>query len=219
MYVYKYKTLKNRDNSQYLAFVFYATNMLKCLISMKTDLRVVKTKAAIENAFLELIEQNGYESVHLNDIADKALVNRNTIYLHYGSKEGIIEQMVLGAYQEQLEQLQINEYLKMKNNKKKVENMFSVLFSVINNKIDFYRILFTEKTLTGYIERLMFNIKKYMLSTLAESDTNEIMVNFMVFGVYGIIRNWIVYAKGSEKENVKIATDLVCKCARGLKFK
>lgn len=193
--------------------------MLKCLLSMKTDLRIVKTKQAIENSFLELIEQYGYSNVRLVDIANKAQVNRNTIYLHYESKEGIVESMVVGAYEEQIEHLQINEYLKMKNNKKKVEKMFRVIFTVIQDKIDFYRILFTEENLAGYMERLMFNIKKYILSTLADPEKNEILVNFLVFGVYGIVRNWVVYAKGTEEENIRITTDMVCKCARSMRFK
>lgn len=186
---------------------------------MGTDLRIVKTKQAIENAFIELIEEKGFENVRLVDIAERAKVNRNTIYLHYESKEGIVESMVMGAYQEEVEQLKINEYLKMKNNKKKIENMFQVIFNVMEEKIDLYRILLTDENLAGYVERLMFNIKKYILSTLVDTQKNEIIVNYIVFGVYGIIRNWVVYAKGTDKENIRIITDMVCKCARSLQFR
>jgi len=185
---------------------------------MKTDLRVIKTKKLVEQSFLDLIEQNGYENVRIVDIAKKAQVNRNTIYLHYGSKEGIVESMVIGAYEEEVSQLQITEYLKMKNNRKKIENMFKVIFTVIQSKTDLYRILLTNENLTGYVERLMFNIKKYIMSTLVDNKKNDIIVNYIVFGVYGIIRNWVVYAKGTDKENIEIITDLVCKCARSLKF-
>lgn len=186
---------------------------------MKTDLRVVKTKQIIENTFLELIEEKGYENVRLIDIAKKAQINRNTIYLHYQSKEGIVESMVLRAYENEIEKLQVVEYLKMKNNKKKIENMFRVILDVIKNEIELYRLLLTDENLAGYVEKLMFNIKKYLMMPLLENERNDIIVNYIVFGVYGIIRNWVVYAKGSEEENIKIITDMVCRCGRTLKFK
>ena len=43
------------------------------------DLRIKKTKRAIENAMMELIELKGYSKVKLVDIANRAQVNRNTI--------------------------------------------------------------------------------------------------------------------------------------------
>ena len=54
---------------------------------MKTDLRVLKSRNAIENAFINLVEIKGFQNVTITEIADKAMVNRNTIYLNYGSKE------------------------------------------------------------------------------------------------------------------------------------
>lgn len=189
------------------------------LIIMKDDLRVIKSKQSIEKAFLELIEEKGYGNVHLIDIASRARVNRNTIYLHYSSKEEIIESIIIRAYEEEIERLDVNEYLKIKNNRKKIENMFITIFSIIKDKIDLYRILLTDENLTGYVEKLMFNIKKYLMVPLAETSKNEISINYIVFGVYGVIRNWVVYAKGTDKENIDIITELVCRCARSLKFK
>ena len=46
---------------------------------MKEDLRVIKTKEAIKNAFISLIEEKGFENIKIIDIARRANVNRNTI--------------------------------------------------------------------------------------------------------------------------------------------
>ena len=58
---------------------------------MKQDLRVIKSRSAIENAFINLVEIRGFQNVSITEIAEKAMVNRNTIYLNYGSKEDILE--------------------------------------------------------------------------------------------------------------------------------
>ena len=61
---------------------------------MKEDLRVVRTRNAIENAFISLIEEKGFENVKMVDIASRANVNQNTIYLHYETKEMIMERIM-----------------------------------------------------------------------------------------------------------------------------
>jgi AcrR family transcriptional regulator len=49
----------------------------------KTDLRVIRTKKMIKESFIDLIQEKGYESITIRDIADHALINRATFYLHY----------------------------------------------------------------------------------------------------------------------------------------
>ena len=61
---------------------------------MKQNERKIETERKIENAFLELVELKGFENVHLVDIAKRANVNRNTVYLRYGTKEDIIAQIL-----------------------------------------------------------------------------------------------------------------------------
>ena len=94
--------------------------MIKCLITMKTDLRTIKSKEAIENAFLELVELNGYSNIKLVDIAKRARVNRNTIYLHYESKEGIVKQIIKDAIEAKLKDFDLIKYIKAKNNRRKI---------------------------------------------------------------------------------------------------
>lgn len=186
---------------------------------MKTDLRIVKTKAAIENAFISLVEEKGYENVKLIDIAKKANVNRNTIYLHYESKEGIIESIILSAYQDQVEKLQIQSYMKMRNNRRNITSMFEAIFNTIDEKVELYRIVLTNENLSGYVEKLMFNIRKYIKEICKDTIKNELTINYMVFGIYGLIRNWIIYATGTKEENVQLATDLSIHALRQLQLK
>ena len=52
----------------------------------RQDLRVVKTREAIKNAFVQLIEEKGFESMTIKDITKKARINRGTFYAHYQDK-------------------------------------------------------------------------------------------------------------------------------------
>ena len=51
------------------------------------DLRIIKTKKAIRDAFLALIEEKGFERISVKEITEKAMISRNTFYLHYYSNK------------------------------------------------------------------------------------------------------------------------------------
>ena len=72
---------------------------------MKQNERKIETERKIENAFLELVELKGFENVHLVDIAKRANVNRNTVYLRYGTKEDIIYQILNKTFAKRLEKI------------------------------------------------------------------------------------------------------------------
>ena len=59
-----------------------------------TDLRIIKTKRAIQGAFIDLLEQKNYEDINVQDIVTAALVNRTTFYRHYASKSELADEMI-----------------------------------------------------------------------------------------------------------------------------
>lgn len=60
----------------------------------KTDRRILKTKEAISKAFLELFTEKEFDRITINDIADRANVNRGTIYFHYSDKYDLFNKCV-----------------------------------------------------------------------------------------------------------------------------
>lgn len=50
------------------------------------DLRVVRTRQAIRDALVELIEEKGFEALTVKDITTQANINRGTFYAHYRDK-------------------------------------------------------------------------------------------------------------------------------------
>jgi AcrR family transcriptional regulator len=52
--------------------------------------RVARTKAAIEDAFVQLVLEHGYDRVAVEDITDRADLARATFYAHYPNKEAVL---------------------------------------------------------------------------------------------------------------------------------
>jgi AcrR family transcriptional regulator len=51
---------------------------------------VARTKAAIEDAFVALVLERGYDRVAVEDITDRADLARATFYAHYSNKEAVL---------------------------------------------------------------------------------------------------------------------------------
>jgi len=56
----------------------------------RTERRVARTKAAIEDAFVQLVLEHGYDRVAVEDITARADLARATFYTHYPNKEAVL---------------------------------------------------------------------------------------------------------------------------------
>lgn len=58
------------------------------------DLRVRRTKKMIVRAFYHLLAQEDFKKITIQQIADAAMINRQTFYLHYQDKYDLLQQMI-----------------------------------------------------------------------------------------------------------------------------
>jgi AcrR family transcriptional regulator len=61
---------------------------------VKVDRRIAKSQVAIKNAVTELMSEKSFDDITIQDIADRADVNRGTIYLHYTDKYDLLDKMI-----------------------------------------------------------------------------------------------------------------------------
>lgn len=60
----------------------------------KVDRRIAKSQVAIKKAVTELMAEKSFDDITIQDIADRADVNRGTIYLHYTDKYDLLDKMI-----------------------------------------------------------------------------------------------------------------------------
>lgn len=60
-------------------------------MKQKTDLRIIKTNLNIRNTFIQLLNEKSFDSITVQNILDRALINRSTFYKHYSDKYDLLE--------------------------------------------------------------------------------------------------------------------------------
>lgn len=55
-------------------------------MEQKTDLRVIKTRKALTNAFWQMLGEKKFEDIAVNGLCDRAMVRRATFYKHFADK-------------------------------------------------------------------------------------------------------------------------------------
>jgi AcrR family transcriptional regulator len=62
--------------------------------SKKYDPRVLRTRKLIERSFLELLEQEDFASITVQEITDRATINRSTFYAHFDDKYMLFDHII-----------------------------------------------------------------------------------------------------------------------------
>lgn len=82
--------------------------MLSTFPEEKLDPRVKRTRSLLEQSFMDVVAQKGFQSVSVQDITDKAGVNRATFYAHFPDKYALLDYSVRQGFRQELEKRTLN---------------------------------------------------------------------------------------------------------------
>ncbi len=69
---------------------FTGRGNVKTMATAKPDRRSERSRTALLSAFIDILLSEGYESVTVERVAERANVGRSTFYMHYTGKEDIL---------------------------------------------------------------------------------------------------------------------------------
>ncbi len=78
------------------------------LIPGKLDPRVKRTRLLLEQAFMTLLEEKGFQAVTVQDIAERAGVNRATFYAHFADKYALLDHCVEQGFAQEIDKRMLN---------------------------------------------------------------------------------------------------------------
>lgn len=119
-------------------------------MSNENDLRIIKTRKLIRDAFIKLMDRKGFHGITINNIADMAMINRSTFYLHYTDKYDLLQQTMEEAIQNILQLVAPETHIidgKLEYDSF-VQNINSILETIANDAL-LYKIILNDKEMSG----------------------------------------------------------------------
>lgn len=180
----------------------------------KEDLRVKKTKLLIRNAFISLAKEQSYQKISVKDLCDKAMINRNTFYLHYENKDDLVKELInetINKYKDSFLPLVANFFIniKFKDIDGFATNIASIL-TILYDDIELYRIILSDDYLVGYFRTVEGSYEKNIISFLnIRSPRSRLVFRYIMSGCAGILTDWIVKHTLSIEETSELIAKLV----------
>ncbi|MDW4407547.1 TetR family transcriptional regulator [Staphylococcus saprophyticus] len=103
------------------------------MVESKSDLRVIKTRKSIMQAFIKLSDEKDFKNITVKDIAQEALINRATFYYHFSDIYDLLDKVLA-------EELLINlNYEDFKDNKLNEETIASIFKAIAEFQLSLNR--------------------------------------------------------------------------------
>lgn len=167
------------------------------------DRRIAKTKRALRSALIELVEERGLEDVTVNNLCERADLNRGTFYNHFKDKDELVcafeEELMQGilVWQESLNRVKLTDMVAYRVAGKPLPFLVN-LFDYLREESDFLHAIlgpqgdgrFRRQVREVVCDNLVKNIlhEKYRTNPTVFVDY---YVAFYASAYLGVILHWI----------------------------
>ena len=179
--------------------------------TVKTDLRVIKTKKAIRDAFAELLSEKDIHKITIKDIADTAVINRKTFYNYYAGVYAVVDEIeneIIMAFNEALRDVDFKQLLR------EPYEIFKKLTSIINSDFNFYSHLMKMDNNMSLISKIIlaleFNVKKSFSEQISiNKSTLDLVFDYAVAGMITVYQKWFNSSRAQSIEEISKSLSII----------
>lgn len=164
------------------------------------DRRIIRTKSAIRDALIFLINEKGFDAILVSDITDRANINRGTFYLHYQDKFDLLEKTQTEII-ENLERIILQANALSISDTTSVESPLPVIVSTFEYLKENASLMHALLSLEGGIrfqaqirKTIEKNLKLEFLSGLKERNflvPSHYLISYAIAAHFGVIQDWL----------------------------
>jgi len=168
----------------------------------REDPRVIRTRQLLHQALLGLMMEKSFQAITIQDIADRATVNRVTFYAHFQDKYALLEYSIREMFKERL------------HNHLPESAPFTPesLATLIGAVCEFLGEMFQacppphgqmDSLMEKQIKEVVYGILHGWLEELPNSDNTEQKATITAWAIYGAAVQW------SQKSKLELVNDFV----------
>lgn len=160
----------------------------------KLDKRVVKTRAAIHDAFRQLIATCGLDKVTVSALARQAKIDRKTFYLHYSSVQAFFDEEVETLVERILSCIDISRVDADRSGQ--LRGVLDEVEAIISSDVDFFAYVARSLSLEFTLNHIRAAVATYMerqygLEAEQVPEPQLIRLRFMLAGAVAVYGEWL----------------------------
>ncbi|MDS0525277.1 TetR/AcrR family transcriptional regulator [Clostridium sp. SHJSY1] len=173
------------------------------------DRRFLKTEHVIRKVFLDLLKEKNLNQITVSEISRTANLGRGTFYLHYKDVYDLYSCIEDELYSE-LEKLfdkaspcnNITNLMTLTDNIMDYISMNSETFQIFFSHEDNVKTLSKLKKI--FNDKILQETEKFFGDKYNTTEYDIIEANFIVSGVVGVLKEWLINGMKIPKENVSV---------------
>ena len=175
---------------------------------MTGDLRVIRTKNSIRQAFIDMLCEMDYEKITVQELTKRAMINRKTFYLHYMS----IDDLLLEFQTEMIENfIRRTKKMERPQDMDKVTREFFMTAEELGKLGEKLICSVSNKYIS---KKISDEIMKHTWKTPQQENKKylqKVMMSFVSQSTLAIYRQWVSDGRKIPiDEIIDLATQLIC---------
>jgi AcrR family transcriptional regulator len=155
----------------------------------KLDPRVKRTRSLILQSFRELLAEKGFETISVQDITDRAKINRATFYKHFVDKYDLLDFSVQQMFRMELEKRTLDACHYTPENLKTLILMVVEFLSRLHSDCAQPHQQF-ESLVEGTIKKQIFDLLTLWLKQSKTKISTDIPATVATWAIYGLASHY-----------------------------
>jgi len=174
------------------------------------DLRVRRTRKLLMQAMIELTIEQGFAAITVQDIADRAMINRATFYRHYLDKYDLLDKYMDVVYELTASQEALSSPQTQGTNSSNPTLGLVSMFEHVQQHADFYRVMLGAKGDPAFVQRIRQYSELRLRSLLPgdratlqpSSPPLDLCLSYLSHAGIGVLDWWLKAGQSHPPEQV-----------------
>lgn len=167
------------------------------------DIRIIKTKNSIINAFIELRAKKEIEKITVKELCEKAMINKSTFYSHYTDIYDLSEHLENQIANEIIASLEHPEDILTKP-----KEFIRELFYAHMSQANLIQTLFSGSRSNQLFYKIEKSLKEIIYEMYPNYKDNTVANIILTYSIYGSFYAFEKCRKFGDKEVIEIMADL-----------
>jgi len=169
----------------------------------EADPRVKRTRKLILQAFSELLAEKGFESISVQDVTDKAEINRATFYDHFVDKYELLDYWISQVFRQEIEKRTLDAcHYTLENLRNLILAVCEFLSNMHHDCAQPHQQF--ESLVEGTIKKKIFELLSHWLEQSKSRIPTEIPATVATWAIYGLAS---LYSHNKKRPALEIFVD------------